>query len=155
MTRSRPTTRTIIATAVTAMIAVALAIGTTSASSTAATGPIPLRVQVEAAAGFAAVGNASPADILVLVTDQRTGRATTDLAQSSFAVISHFTHPQMTCGFSNNIVAFNNVGTGAYQIQVAPVGCNWAPGDFLLQVIVSAGLRNGQGAAKFAVPITR
>ena len=140
---------------VAALVAGGIVFVSTSASSTAATGPIPLRVQVEAAAGYAAVGNASPADILVLVTDQRTGRATTDLAQSSFAVISHFTHPQMTCGFSNNIVTFNNVGTGAYQIHVAPVGCNWAPGDFLLQVIVSAGLRNGQGAAKFAVPITR
>ena len=110
-----------------------------------------LFVQVEAAAGFAAAGNASPADILVLVTDRVTGRPVTTLAQANFVVINHFSHSGQTCGFSNNIVTFSNVGTGAYHVQVAPAGCNWAVGDFLLQVIVSSGARNGQAPAKFTV----
>ena len=48
------------------------------------------------AAGFAAAGNASPADILVLVTDRVTGRPVTTLAQANFVVINHFSHPGQT-----------------------------------------------------------
>jgi hypothetical protein len=110
-----------------------------------------LLVQVQAAGGSAAPGNTSPADILVIVTDPVTGGATTNLVQSDFAVINHFSHPGQACGFSNNVVAFNNVGTGAYHLQVAPVGCAWASGDFLLQVIITSGVRKGQAAAKFTL----
>jgi hypothetical protein len=110
-----------------------------------------LLVQAQAAGGSAATGNSAPADILVLVTDPVTGAATIGLPQSSFVVINHFSHPGQTCGFSNNIVAFNDVGTGAYHVQVAPVGCTWAPGDFLIQVIVASGARKGQAAAKLTI----
>ncbi len=114
-------------------------------------GPVGLNVQAQAAAGSAAPNNSSPADILVIVTDRVTGAPTTDLAKSNFTIISHFSHPGPSCGFSNNVVSFNNVGTGAYQLQVAPAGCTWAAGDFLLQVIVSAGSLQGQTAAKFTL----
>jgi hypothetical protein len=74
--------------------------------------PVAVVVQAEAAAGFAAAGNSSPADVLVLVTDRVAGTAITDLAKTDFVVINHFSRPGQTCGFSNNIVTFNNVGTG-------------------------------------------
>ncbi|MBK9739496.1 MAG: hypothetical protein IPO93_08270 [Actinobacteria bacterium] len=123
----------------------------TSFPVTAVTVPTALLVQVQAAAGGAAVDNSSPADVLVLVTNPRTGQAVTDLVQSNIAVINHFSHVGMSCGFSNNIVSFTNVGTGAYRVQVAPVGCAWAPGDFLMQVIVTSGLRGGQAAATLRI----
>jgi hypothetical protein len=87
----------------------------------------------------------------VLVTDPLTGEAVTGLTQKNFQIINHFSIPGQVCGFSNNISSFNNVGTGAYQIQVRPKGCNWVAGDYLAQVIVSAKSRNGQAAAKLSI----
>jgi len=111
-----------------------------------------LNVQAQAAQGFAAPGNMQPANFLVLVTDAITGAAVTDLAQSNFSVINHFSVPGATCGFSNNITSFNNVGTGAYQIQVAPRLCVWVQGDYLAQVIVSVDpLRGGQAPAILSI----
>ena len=139
----------------TAMTAAAVAsvflVVVTAPADSVTNGPVAVVVQAQAAAGSAAPGNSSPADILVLVTDRVTGSAITDLAKSRFAVINHFSHPGQTCGFSNNVVTFNNVGTGAYHLQVAPASCTWAAGDFLLQVIVSSGVRHGQAAAKLSV----
>ena len=113
--------------------------------------PSALLVQAEAAAGFAAPGNTLPADILVLVTDPVTGQAAANLTQANLVVINHFSHPGQSCGFSNNIVGFDNVGTGAYHVQVAPVGCTWSSGDFLLQVLVASGVRKGQAAASLTI----
>ena len=110
-----------------------------------------MSVQAKAARGFAASGNTAPADILALVTDPVTGAPITNLNQDAFAVINHFTNPGQTCGFSNNIVSFNNVGNGAYRLQVSLVGCNWVPGEFILQLVVSADGRTGQAVAKFSI----
>jgi len=82
--------------------------------------PRALDIQVKAAQGFAAPGNTHPADFLVDITDPETGAPITNLTQSSFQVISHFSIPGQVCGFTNNITAFGSAGTGAYQIQVAP-----------------------------------
>ena len=41
--------------------------------------------------------------------------------------------PGQGCGFSNNITGFNNVGNGAYQLQVSLVGCSWGQEEFLFQ----------------------
>lgn len=113
--------------------------------------PRAVLVQAEAEAGAAATGNALPADILVVVTDPVTGLPSVSLTQANFVVINHFSHPGQACGFSNNIVSFGNVGTGAYHLQVAPMGCTWATGDFLLQVMVTSGHLRGQAVAKFEV----
>jgi len=111
-----------------------------------------LNVQVQAAQGFAAPGNMQPANILVLVTDAKTGAAVTDLDRENFTVINHFSIPGASCGFSNNITSFNNVGTGAYQIQVAPRSCAWVQGDYLAQVIVTVNpLRGGQAPATLSI----
>lgn len=112
-----------------------------------------LLVQAQAAQGAAAPGNSLPANFLVLVTDPDTGAAVTDLAETNFTIINHFSIPGQTCGFSNNIVQFVNVGTGAYQIRVALVvpGCTWVAGDYLAQVLVSSGTDAGQAAAKLSV----
>jgi len=111
--------------------------------------PTALNIQVQAAQGAAASGNMQPANFLVLVTDAKTGVAVTDLVQSNFSVIAHFSGP---CGFSNNITSFVNVGTGAYQIQVRPVSGVWLPGDCLAQVIVDgARLRGGQAPATLSI----
>jgi hypothetical protein len=44
------------------------------------------------------------------------------------------------------------VGTGAYQIQVAPVSCAWVQGDYLAQVIIVGDpLRRGQAPATLSI----
>jgi hypothetical protein len=115
-------------------------------------------VQAVAGQGAAAPGNNSNANILVLVTDSTTGQGVTSLVQADFTVIDHFALPDQHCGFSNNITSFNNVGTGAYQIQVAthstkpPVGgCKWVKGDYLGQVIVTTATQLGQAAFVLAL----
>ncbi len=117
-----------------------------------------LEVQAVASQGSAAPGNNANANLLVLVTDPRTGLAVVFLTQSEFSVINHFGVPGQSCGFSHNITSFNNVGTGAYQITLAtsavsppPGGCNWVAGDYLGQVMVTSGRLHGQAAFKLSV----
>jgi len=133
---------------VTALVAIGVTMSAAPAGSATRTA---VTVQAQAVAGYAEPDNASPADLLVVVTDPVTGAAVTNLKQASFVVIQHFSRPGMSCGFSNNVVAFNNVGTGAYHLQVAPKGCTWAAGEFLLQVMVTSGARRGQAAATLSV----
>jgi hypothetical protein len=110
-----------------------------------------LFVQAQAGQGFAASHNNQPANFLIVITDPITGIAVTDLTQKNFTMVNHFSIPGQTCGFSNNITAFNNVGNGAYQIQVKPKNCNWVAGDYLAQIIVAAKGRNGQAAATLSI----
>ena len=114
-----------------------------------------LLVQAEGSQGFAAPGNREPADFLVVVTRQLTGGPVTNLDQSDFAIISHFSLPGQKCGFTNQITSFVNIGTGAYQIKVGlPAsipGCAWVRGDYLAQIIVSSGLDLGQATATLSI----
>ena len=132
----------------TAVITLALLfVGGLGQTINAAVTPNALNVQAHAAPG-----NSAPANFLVVVTDEN-GAPVTNLEQADFTVINHFSIPGQVCGFSNNIVAFNNVGTGAYHIQVDLVnrGCTWVKGDYLAQVMVADGARRGQTAVKFSV----
>lgn len=119
------------------------------------TTPRPVDVYVAAAQGDAASGNTQEANFLVVVTDRRTGLPITSLTRSNFGIINHFRTSGALCGFSNNITAFNNVGTGAYHIQVKLVtsvaGCTWVAGDYLFQVRVSSGSIQGQAAGKLTI----
>ncbi len=143
-------TKTAIRTGVLAALLVAVGMTMMAAPAGSAT-RTALNVEVQAAAGYAEPDNNAPADLLVLVTNPVTGAAVTNLKDLNFVVIQHFTRPGMSCGFSNNVVAFNNVGTGAYHLQVAPKSCMWAAGEYLLQVMVSSGARRGQAAATLSV----
>ena len=111
-----------------------------------------LTVQVEASQGFAAPGNSLPANFLVVVTDGG-GLPVTNLVQSDFFISNQFKLPGQTCGFSNNIVSFDNVLNGAYRIQVDLVlpGCTWVEGDYLAHVAVTDGIRRGQAPATLSV----
>lgn len=116
------------------------------------------KVQAVAAQGAAAAGNNADANILVLVTDQNSGAGVTTLAKTDFTVIDQFGLPGQSCGFSNNITGFNNVGTGAYQISVTTNsttppegGCKWIEGDYLGQVIVGSTTVKGQAAFLLAI----
>jgi hypothetical protein len=112
-------------------------------------------VQIEAGQGNAAPGNTQPANVLAVVTESHTGAPVTGLAQSDFTVINHFSIPGQKCGFSNNITMFNNVGTGAYHIQVgldtSIPGCEWVKGKYLTQVMVDSGSKKGQATATLSV----
>jgi hypothetical protein len=114
-----------------------------------------LVVQAEAAQGRAAPGNTQPANFLIVVTEHDTGVPVTNLAQSDFQIINHFAVTGQVCGFSNNIVSFGNIGTGAYQIRVgletSIPGCAWVGGDYLAQVIVTNGTSPGQATATLSV----
>lgn len=111
-----------------------------------------LIVQVEASQGFAAPGNSLPANLLVVVTD-RSGAPVTNLDQTDFSISNQFGLPGQTCGFSNNIVSFDNVMNGAYRIQVDLVlpGCTWVAGDYLAHVAVTHGMRRGQAPTTLSV----
>jgi hypothetical protein len=114
-----------------------------------------LVVQAEAAQGRATPGNTQPANFLVVVTEHDTGEPVTDLVQLNFQIINHFAVTGQVCGFSNNIVSFVNIGTGAYQIRVgleaSIPGCAWVAGDYLAQVIVTNGKSQGQATATLSV----
>jgi hypothetical protein len=125
--------------------------GTTDMATKAALTSTALLVQAVAAQGFAKPHNNQPANFLVVVTDPVTGLAVTDLTQKQFTIINHFSIPGQLCGFSNVIVTFNNVGTGAYQIQVKPKNCDWVGGVYLAQVMVGAKERNGQTVAALTI----
>ncbi|HKE29652.1 MAG TPA: hypothetical protein VKB88_45195 [Bryobacteraceae bacterium] len=112
-----------------------------------------VNVQAVASKGAASPGSNANANLLVVVTDPKTGAGVTSLTQSDFAVIDQFSLPGQSCGFSSNITSFNNVGTGAYQITVAthsssppPGGCKWVAGNYLGQVIVKSSAVQGQAA---------
>jgi hypothetical protein len=117
------------------------------------------KVQAVASKGEAAAGNNSSANILVLVTDTQTGSPVASLVQSDFTVIDHFTVTGQVCGFSNNISLFDNVGTGAYHIEVATHSsephrgvCKWVSGEYLGQVIVKTTSYEGQAAFTLTIP---
>jgi hypothetical protein len=123
--------------------------------------PVPtqaVKVQAVASQGSAAPGNNANADILVLVTNLKTGAGVTSLTQKDFTIVDHFGLPGQSCGFSNHITSFNNVGTGAYQIRVAthsvtppPGGCKWVAGDYLGQVMVRTRKVQGQAAFRLSI----
>jgi len=108
-------------------------------------------VQAEAGQGFAAPFNRLAANFLIVITDPSTGLAVTNLTRRSFQIINHFSIPGQTCGFSGSITGFNNVGTGAYHLQVKPKNCDWVSGDYLAQIMVSSRGQNGQTTATLSI----
>ena len=118
-----------------------------------------VNVQAVAAKGSAAPGNNANADILVLVSDPKTGAGVSTLVQADFTVADQFGVPGQTCGFSSNITSFVNTGTGAYRITVAthsasppPGGCKWVAGHYLGQVNVKTASVLGQAAFLLLIP---
>lgn len=112
---------------------------------------VPLTVHAQAVPGAAHHGNGQPANLLVLVTCA--GWPVADLNQDHFSVMEHFEVPGQTAPFSSNIVSFRNAGSGAYLIQVKPIGsAPWVGGQHLAQILVSSpDERHGQTAAKLII----
>lgn len=110
----------------------------------------PVTVQAVASQGNALAGNNLSANFLVVVTDA-TGAPVNNLVQADFGVINHYLLPGQACGFSNNITFFSNAGTGAYRIRVALAACNWVAGDYLAQIRVLSGVRQGQTAVTLSI----
>lgn len=121
-----------------------------SAVSEKGSGIIALTVNAQGSGGNAASGNTHPANILVVVS--QCGAPVADLQQSNFTVMEHFTVPGQQYSFSNNIVSFRNVGSGAYLIQVKPINnAPWSSGHHLAQIIVSSRIHQGITAVKIIV----
>ena len=112
---------------------------------------VPLTVHAQAVPGAAHHGNTQPANILVLVSCA--GWPVADLNEDHFSVMEHFEVPGQTAPFSSNIVSFRNAGSGAYLIQVKPIGsATWVGGQHLAQILVSSpDERHGQTAAKLII----
>lgn len=109
-----------------------------------------LTVNAQGSGGNAAQGNTHPANILVIVS--QSGVPVADLGQTNFTVMEHFTVPGQQYPFSNNIVGFKNVGSGAYCIQVKPINnAPWSSGHHLAQIIVSTRSQQGMAAVKIIV----
>lgn len=122
----------------------------TPAVSDKGSGIIALTVNAQGSGGNAASGNTHPANILVVVS--QCGAPVADLQQSNFTVMEHFTVPGQQYSFSNNIVTFRNVGSGAYLIQVKPINnAPWSSGHHLAQIIVSSRIHQGITAVKIIV----
>lgn len=110
----------------------------------------PLTVSAQGSGGNAASGNTHPANILVVVS--HAGVPVTDLQQSNFTVMEHFTVPGQQYPFSNNIVGFKNVGSGAYLVQVKPINnAPWSSGHHLAQIIASTRSQQGMTSVKVIV----
>ncbi len=110
----------------------------------------PLTVSAQGSGGNAAAGNTHPANILAVVS--QTGVPVAELQQSNFTVMEHFNVPGQQYPFSNNIVGFKNVGSGAYLIQVKPINnAPWSSGHHLAQLIVSTRSQQGMTAVKIIV----
>ena len=110
----------------------------------------PLTVNAQGSGGNAAQGNTHPANILVVVS--QSGVPVADLQQTNFTVMEHFTVPGQQYPFSNNIVSFKNVGSGAYYVQVKPINnAPWSSGHHLAQIIVSTRSHQGMAAVKIIV----
>lgn len=111
---------------------------------------VPLTVSAQGSGGNAAAGNTHPANILAVVS--QSGVPVADLHQSNFTVMEHFNVPGQQYPFSNNIVGFKNVGSGAYTIQVKPINnAPWSSGHHLAQIIVSSRTQQGMTAVKIIV----
>lgn len=111
---------------------------------------IPLTVSAQGSGGNAASGNTHPANILVVVS--QSGVPVAELQQSNFTVMEHFNVPGQQYPFSNNIIGFKNVGSGAYTIQVKPINnAPWSSGHHLAQLIVSTRTQQGMTAVKIIV----
>lgn len=113
-------------------------------------GITPLTVSAQGSGGNAASGNTHPANILAVVS--QSGAPVAELQQSNFTVMEHFNVPGQQYPFSNNIVGFKNVGSGAYMIQVKPINnAPWSSGHHLAQLIVSTRSQQGMTAVKIIV----
>ena len=112
---------------------------------------VPLTIHAQAVPGAAHHGNSQPANILVLVSCG--GWPVVDLCEDHFSVMEHFEVPGQTAPFSNNVVSFRNNGSGAYLIQVRPIGgAPWASGQHLAQILVSSpDERHGQTSVKLII----
>jgi hypothetical protein len=112
---------------------------------------VPLAVHAQAVPGAAHHGNCQPANILVLVSCG--GWPVVDLNEDHFSIMEHFEVPGQTASFSNNMVSFRNNGSGAYLLQVKPIGNTpWVGGQHLAQILVSSpDERHGQTAAKLII----
>lgn len=111
---------------------------------------IPLTISAQGSGGNAASGNTHPANILTVVS--HAGVPVADLQQSNFTVMEHFNVPGQQYPFSNNIVGFKNLGSGAYGIQVKPINnAPWSSGHHLAQIIVSTRSQQGMSAVKIIV----
>ncbi len=112
---------------------------------------VPLTVHAQAVPGGAQHGNSQPANLLVLVSCA--GWPVADLNEDHFSVMEHFEVPGQNTPFSSNIVSFRNGGSGAYLIQVRPIGgAPWMAGQHLAQILVSSpDERHGQTAAKLII----
>jgi hypothetical protein len=112
---------------------------------------VPLTIHAQAVPGAAHHGNSQPANILVLVSCG--GWPVVDLCEDHFSVMEHFEVPGQVAPFSNNVVSFRNNGSGAYLIQVRPIGgAPWAGGQHLAQILVSSpDERHGQTSVKLII----
>ncbi len=112
---------------------------------------VPLTVHAQAVPGAAHHGNNHPANLLVLVSCA--GWPVADLNEDHFSVMEHFDVPGQTAPFSSNIVSFRNGGSGAYLLQVKPIGsASWVGGQHLAQILVSSpDERHGQTAVKLII----
>jgi len=113
-------------------------------------GPVPPPIPQSAARVGAALGqgNAKPfnlgaADLVVTVNDWVTGMEITTLNQTNFHVFfaGDYGHDGCVSEDTMQIVSFNNVGNGTYQLKLGfKAGCTgWMhPGQYMAQVAISS-----------------
>src|ERR1700687_5022020 len=78
----------------------------------------PLTVTAVMSQAAATVGTRGHANMIVSVVNQSNGNPITNLVKTNFFVSDQMSLPGQTCGFTNQVASFVNVGNGIYQFTL-------------------------------------
>jgi hypothetical protein len=102
----------------------------------------------------AAVGTRGHANMIVSVVGLNNGNPVTTLVKTDFFVSDQMSLPGQTCGFSNEVATFANIGNGIYQftLTLPDLGqCGWVKGTYLAGIQVSASAGHGLTVSKLVI----
>ena len=92
--------------------------------------------------------------MIVSVVGLNNGNPVTTLVKTDFFVSDQMSLPGQTCGFSNEVVTFVNVGNGIYQFTLGlpDLGqCAWVKGTYLAGIQVSDNSGHGLTVSKLVI----
>jgi hypothetical protein len=114
----------------------------------------PLTVTAAMSQAAATVGTRGHANMIVSVVNQNNGNPITNLVRADFFVSDQMSLPGQTCGFSNQVASFVNVGNGIYQFTLGlpDLGqCGWVKGTYLAGIQVFTSSQHGLTVSKLVI----
>ena len=136
------------------MVVLLFALGLVLLSAASPSYAVELNVQAVGDAQKAAAGNSEQAALVVAVTEG--GNPVTALQREQFH-IRQLSRPRLDDPIililCEPVVAFQELGEGAYLIRILTENCFWASGDYTFQARVIGDDRQGQALAKIHIPV--